>query len=108
MSTALSRRKHEIALEREAATPGRPLRLPAHGDGVDGRVGDLVVFRAHCPARTTARVGTAQGQLEMACLQRSGNTAPAWMTARMSTAPGRQKSEVALGREVSGRRTAAK
>ena len=65
-STALGRRKHESANEREAATPGRLLGRPAHGGGVDSRVGDVVVFGAHCPARTTARVGAAPSQLKMA------------------------------------------
>jgi hypothetical protein len=48
-STALSRWRYKIAPRREAAAPGRPLwRLARDGRG-DSRVGDVVVFGAHCP-----------------------------------------------------------
>ncbi len=66
-STALSRWRYKIAPGREAAAPGRPLRRPAHGGGGDSRVGDVVVFGAHCPARTAARVlGPVPGQRKVA------------------------------------------
>ena len=99
-STALGRRKHENAVEREEATQGQPLRRPAPGGGVDNRAGDVVVSGAHHPAQTTASVSTAPGQLKMACLRRAGRTAPARMTARMSTALGRQKHEITARREA--------
>ena len=41
-------------------------------------------------------MGAALGQLKMACLRRAGRTAPARMTARVSTALGRRKREIAL------------
>ena len=48
-STALSRWRYKIAPGCEAAAPGRPLWRPAHGGGGESRVGDVVVFGAHCP-----------------------------------------------------------
>jgi hypothetical protein len=105
-SMAVSLWKHKIAFERKVATPGQPLRRPAHGGGVDSRVGDVVVFGAHRPARTTARVSTVPGQLKMASLQRAGRAAPAWMTPHWGTAPGRQKHEIALERGAGGWRMA--
>jgi hypothetical protein len=51
------------------------LRRPAHGEGGDGRDGEVVVFRAHRPAWTAARVGPAPGQRKTARLRRTGRTA---------------------------------
>jgi hypothetical protein len=102
VSAAVGRWEYEIALGRKVAASGLPLRRPAHGGGGDSRVGDVVVFGAHCPARTTARVGTAPGRRMMARLWRSRRTAPARMTARagVSTAQGRWKCKIAPGREA--------
>ena len=55
----MSRGRYKVAPGREAAAPGRPLRRPAHGGGGpaggDTRVGEVVVFWAHHPARTVGR-----------------------------------------------------
>jgi hypothetical protein len=98
--TAMSRWRYKIALGREAAAPGRPHRRPAHGGGSDSRVGEVVVFRAHCPARTTARAGTAPGQLMLARRRRSGRIALVRRTARRNTALSRWRCKNAPGREA--------
>ena len=85
-STAMSRRRYKIVPGREAAAPGRPLRRPAHGGGGGSRVGEVIVFGAHRPDRTAARVGPAPGRRKVACLRRSGLTAPVRRRARRSAA----------------------
>jgi hypothetical protein len=90
----------KIAHWRKAAAPGRPLRRPAHGGGDDSRVGEVVVFGAHCPARTAARVGPAPGQRKVARLRRTGRTALVQRTARRSTAMSRWRYKNAPGREA--------
>jgi hypothetical protein len=51
VGTAPGRWRGEISLGREAATPGQPLGRPAHDGRGDRRVGDVFVFRAHCPCQ---------------------------------------------------------
>jgi hypothetical protein len=102
VSTAPGQWKYEIALGREAVTPGWPLEQPAQGGGGDARVGEVVVFRTQRPSQKAARVGTtpALDRRKVTRLWRSWRTAPARMTARRSTALGRWKCEIAPRRET--------
>ena len=96
----MSRRRYKIVPGREAAAPGRPLRRPAHGGGGDSRVGEVVVFGAHRPARTAARVGPGPGRRKLARLRRSGLTAHVRKTARRSTVMSRRRYKIVPGREA--------
>ena len=96
--TALSQRRYKIAPGREVAAPGRQLRRPAHGGGGDSRVGEVVVFGAHRPARTAARVGPVPGRRKFARLRRSGLTAHVRWTARRSAAVSRRRYKINPGR----------
>jgi hypothetical protein len=100
----MSRGRYKVAPGREATAPGRPLWRPAHGGGGpargDSRIGEVVVFRAHRPARTAARVGPAPGRRKVARLLRSGLTAHVRMIARRSTALSRRRYKIVPGREA--------